>query len=190
MTRVIRPSVATAVRPHDARLAHDAWPSTGSSPRLLTLPAPSAPLAPGGSIALLLTVAGDALHAELSAALAATSASAREVLDARRKAWREASARTPFPAHVAELCYAGEPWMTGLVLDADAGFAWSVQPFPGAALDAARLSLRTRSAEAGFALEASVLLTPPAMNDVEALAQREFPPSAPTARQPWPEQGH
>ncbi|MHA7632754.1 hypothetical protein [Corallococcus sp. M7] len=189
MMRVFRPSVATAVRPHGVHVPRDDWHATGSIPRLFTLPVPSAnalePLAPAGSIALLLTVAGDALHARMAGTLASPSASARQVLDARRREGRESSARTPFPAHVAELLYAGEPWMTGLVLDADAGFTWRVQDFPGAALEAGRFSLRTHSAEPGFALEASVLLTPPALNDIEALAQQEFPSSAPTARQPW-----
>ncbi|QAT87016.1 hypothetical protein EJ065_5482 [Corallococcus coralloides] len=189
MMRVFRPSVATAVCLHGVHVPRDDWHATGSSPRLFTLPVPTAhthePLAPAGSIALLLTVAGDALHARMADTLAATSASARQVLDARRKDGRASSARTPFPAHVAELLYAGEPWMTGLVLDADAGFTWCVQDFPGAALEAGRFSLRPHSAEAGFALEASVLLTPPALNDIEALAQQEFPPVAPTARQPW-----
>ncbi|NOK20846.1 hypothetical protein [Corallococcus carmarthensis] len=191
MMRAPRPSVATAVRPHGVHAAHDDWHSTGSSPQLLTLPVPSASLAPAGSIALLLTVAGDALHARVAEALASPSTSAQAVLDAHRKAWREASARTPFPEHVAELYYAGEPWLTGLVLEAEAGFTWCVRDFPGAALEAGKLSLRTRSPVAGFTLEASIVLTPPAMNDLEALAQAEFPPSAPTAGQSWlpPKQG-
>ncbi|WP_147468284.1 hypothetical protein [Corallococcus interemptor] len=183
MMRVFRPAVPTAARPHGAYAPRDGWHSTGSIPRLHTLPAPApAPLAPAGSIALLLTVAGDALHLQLAEALAPPSASARDVLDARRKAGREGSA---WPEHVAELCYAGEPWMTGLVLDARADLTWRVQDFPGAALEPGKLSLRTHCARAGFSLEASVVLTPPAMNDFESLAQQEFPPLAPSARQPW-----
>ena len=76
-------------------------------------------------------------------------------------------------------------------VNGDGRFIWQCRKFPGAALEAGGFSLRTRCAEAGFALEASVLLVPPLMNDFEALAQREFPPSAPTARQSWqrPERG-
>lgn len=187
MMRVSPSSEATAVHPHGVPAPHDHWHSTGSSPRLFTLPIAAASHAPAGSLALLLTVAGDALHARVAEALALPSASVQAVLDAQRKA----STRTPLPAHVAELCYAGEPWLTGLVLDAEAGFSWWVRDFPGAALDAGKLSLRTRCAEAGFTLEASLLLTPPTLNDFEALAQAEFPPSAPAAGQSWlrPEQG-
>lgn len=191
MIRVLSPSAATAEHPHGVQAAHDDWHSTSSRPRLFTLPKEALPLAPEGTVALLLTVSGDALHEELAAILASNPASLREMLDALQKSSREASTRTPSPAHVAELCYAEQPWLTGLVLKGDGHFIWQVQEFPGAALEAGRLSLRTRCAEAGFALEASVLLVPPVMNDFEALAQREFPPSAPTARQSWqrPEEG-